>query len=126
MSRLFAIEGDVFMFICSQTIGRRKKKRVHVAGFYGHILSARACSTSRLWLNLYPLRVAMDVRVTEPSTPGGRCQKGVRAGRLSVVTLADERARQRGTQTSTFSGAPVLDCLLRFTGGSRKGSTHAI
>ena len=25
------------------------------------------------------------------------------------VTLADERARQRGTQTSTFTGAPVLD-----------------
>ena len=25
------------------------------------------------------------------------------------VTLADERARQRGTQTSTYTGAPVLD-----------------
>jgi hypothetical protein len=24
-------------------------------------------------------------------------------------TLADERARQRGTQTSTYTGAPVLD-----------------
>ena len=31
------------------------------------------------------------------------------------VTLADERARQRGTQTSTFTGAPVLDptCVQR-------------
>ena len=27
-----------------QTIGRLKKKPVHVAGVYGHILSARACS----------------------------------------------------------------------------------
>jgi hypothetical protein len=26
-----------------------------------------------------------------------------------AVTLADERARQRGTQTSTYTGAPVLD-----------------
>ena len=26
-----------------------------------------------------------------------------------IVTLADERARQRGTQTSTYTGAPVLD-----------------
>ena len=25
------------------------------------------------------------------------------------VTLADERARQQGTQTSTYTGAPVLD-----------------
>jgi hypothetical protein len=25
------------------------------------------------------------------------------------VTLADERARQRGTQTSTYTGAPALD-----------------
>ena len=25
------------------------------------------------------------------------------------VTLAYERARQRGTQTSTYTGAPVLD-----------------
>ena len=25
------------------------------------------------------------------------------------VTFADERARQRGTQTSTYTGAPVLD-----------------
>ena len=25
------------------------------------------------------------------------------------VTLANERARQRGTQTSTYTGAPVLD-----------------
>jgi hypothetical protein len=26
-----------------------------------------------------------------------------------AVTLADERARQQGTQTSTYTGAPVLD-----------------
>ena len=26
-----------------------------------------------------------------------------------IVTLADERASKRGTQTSTYSGAPVLD-----------------
>ena len=25
------------------------------------------------------------------------------------MTLADERARQQGTQTSTYTGAPVLD-----------------
>jgi hypothetical protein len=25
------------------------------------------------------------------------------------VTLADERARQQGTRTSTYTGAPVLD-----------------
>jgi transposase InsO family protein len=29
--------------------------------------------------------------------------------RSDGVTLADERARQRGTQTSTYTGAPVLD-----------------
>ena len=26
-----------------------------------------------------------------------------------AVTLANERARQQGTQTSTYTGAPVLD-----------------
>jgi len=26
-----------------------------------------------------------------------------------AVTLANERARERGTQTSTYTGAPVLD-----------------
>jgi len=30
------------------------------------------------------------------------------------VTLADERARQRGTQTSTYTGAPVLDPTSQF------------
>jgi hypothetical protein len=30
-------------------------------------------------------------------------------GSSAGVTLADERARQRGTQTSTYTGAPVLD-----------------
>src|ERR1700747_1656020 len=53
------------------------------------------------------------------------------------VTLADERARQRGTQTSTYTGAPVLDPtwerpevkFLRATRQSRRGgatprSTH--
>jgi hypothetical protein len=29
------------------------------------------------------------------------------------VTLADERARQQGTQTSTYTGAPVLDLPVR-------------
>ena len=29
------------------------------------------------------------------------------------VTLADERARQQGTQTSTYTGAPVLDPTMR-------------
>ena len=31
------------------------------------------------------------------------------------VTLADERARQRGTQTSTYTGAPVLDPTWPFS-----------
>ena len=29
------------------------------------------------------------------------------------VTLADERARQQGTQTSTYTGAPVSDPTVR-------------
>jgi len=33
------------------------------------------------------------------------------------VTLANERARQQGTQTSTYTGAPVLDPTFR--GASR-------
>jgi hypothetical protein len=43
------------------------------------------------------------------------------------VTLADERARQRGTQTSTYTGAPVLDPTcerfgVKFPGSSRQAS----
>src|SRR5262249_35472996 len=41
------------------------------------------------------------------------------------VTLADERARQQGTQTSTYTGAPVLDPTceggrVRFPPATRK------
>src|ERR1700756_5444195 len=47
------------------------------------------------------------------------------------VTLADERARQQGTQTSTYTGAPVLDPtwerpevkFLRATRQSRRTDT---
>ena len=40
------------------------------------------------------------------------------------VTLADERARQQGTQTSTYTGAPVLDptcerAVVRFRRATR-------
>ena len=34
-----------------------------------------------------------------------------------AVTLANERARERGTQTSTYTGAPVLDPTC--AGGAR-------
>jgi hypothetical protein len=38
------------------------------------------------------------------------------------VTLADEKARQRGTQTSTYTGAPVLDLLM--SGDGKRGDGH--
>jgi hypothetical protein len=40
------------------------------------------------------------------------------------VTLADERARQRGTQTSTYTGAPVLDPTCERLGVKFPGSTR--
>src|SRR6516164_5219849 len=48
------------------------------------------------------------------------------------VTLADERARQQGTQTSTYTGAPVLDptcerAVVKFRRATRLvvlGETH--
>jgi hypothetical protein len=79
--------------ICSQTIGGRKKKCVHVAGVYGHVLHPSALAKpftlcEWLWmlgsLSRQPQGVGSlperggarvgqgDVRVTEPSTPGGR------------------------------------------------------
>ena len=47
--------------ICSKPLVATRKT-CPCGGVYGHILSARACFILR----------AMDVRVTEPSTPGGR------------------------------------------------------
>jgi hypothetical protein len=46
-----------------------------------------------------------------------------------AVTLADERARQRGTQTSTYTGAPVLDptcerLRVKLPGPTRPGGQH--
>ena len=40
------------------------------------------------------------------------------------VTLADERARQRGTQTSTYTGAPVLDPTCEGLGVEFPGPTQ--
>ena len=40
------------------------------------------------------------------------------------VTLANERARQRGTQTSTYTGAPVLDPTWEGLGVKFPGPTR--
>ena len=34
-----------------------------------------------------------------------------------IVTLADESARQQGTRTSTYTGAPALDPTMEGLGG---------
>ena len=46
-----------------------------------------------------------------------------------AVTLANERARERGTQTSTYTGAPVLDPTceggrVRFPSATRRNIAH--
>jgi hypothetical protein len=43
-----------------------------------------------------------------------------------VVTLADERASQRGIRTSTYTGAPVLDPTCERLGAKFPGSTRPI
>ena len=40
------------------------------------------------------------------------------------VTLADERASKRGTQTSTYTGAPVLDPTCEGLGVKSPGPTR--
>src|SRR4249920_213817 len=42
------------------------------------------------------------------------------------VTLADERARQRGTQTSTYTGAPVLDPTCERAVVKLRRATHLV
>ena len=42
------------------------------------------------------------------------------------VTLADERARQQGIQTSTYTGAPVLDPTREGLGVKFPGPTRRI
>jgi hypothetical protein len=43
-----------------------------------------------------------------------------------AVTLANERARQRGTQTSTYTGAPVLDPTCERLGVKFPGPTRLV
>ena len=48
-----------------------------------------------------------------------------------AVTLADERARQQATRTSTYTGAPVSDPTcerlgVKFPGPTRQLQTHAL
>jgi len=42
------------------------------------------------------------------------------------VTLANERARQRRTQTSTYTGAPVLDPTCERLGAKFPGPTRQV
>ena len=42
------------------------------------------------------------------------------------VTLANERARQQGTQTSTYTGAPVLDPTCERLGAKFPGPTRQV
>jgi hypothetical protein len=122
--------------ICSQTIGGRKKKCVHVAGVYGHVLHPSALAKTLcewLWmlgsLSRQPQGVGSlperggarvgqgDVRVTEPSTQGvGSLPErgGARVGQGPCATFCMDHTR-RAAPTSCFRPArPSCSCMGAF------------